>query len=101
MSEIRLELESLSFNKLPDWCDNVVVGKKADANDSIFARTATAMEMPRCPLNVIDVRPAPAKTTNIFRDALASSMMLNFASRPFSLRHTIILAAESLFSSEV
>ena len=80
-----------------------MVGKKADINNSTFAKTATGMEMPRCPLNVlVDTRPAAAKTTNIFRDALASSIMLNFASRlPFSLRHAITLVAESLFSSGV
>ena len=84
---------------LPDWCDNAVVGKKADADDSTFARTAKATGMPRHPLIVVEVRPAAAGTTNILRDALASSMVLIFASRTFSLRDAIIFAAKSLFST--
>ena len=82
---------------LPDWCDNAVVGKKADADDSTFARTAKATGMPRYPLIVVEVRPAAAGTANILRDALASSMVLIFASRTFSLRDAIISRRRACF----
>ena len=62
---------TLLSKKLPDWCGNAVVGKKTDADDSTFARTTTAMEILRCPLDVVNVLRAVAETPSIVRDAFA------------------------------